>query len=341
MIYLESLATKYRPHEFEDVVSQKSIIEILQKQIAENKFKNTYLFCGPSGTGKTTIARIMANKINGGVGYPIEIDAASNNGVEKVRDIVAKANERAIDCEYKIIIVDECHTLTNQSWQAFLKCLEEPPKYTIFIFCTTDPQKIPATILNRVMRFNLTKIPTDLIKKRLEYICEQEHFTNYSESIDYMSKIANGGMRDAIALLDKVAAYSTELNIESTLDILGDFSYKMMFDLVNAILDGKDDIVISIIENLYNNGYDLKLFIEHFLEFSLDLFKFSVFQDLNSIKIPTIYSDDLICTVGEGESKKFYSRFVDRVLEIKNMIKNDINILSTIEVMFIKMCRGV
>ena len=337
---METLATKYRPKEFSDVVSQEHIVESLNKQIVEKTFKNVYLFTGSSGCGKTTIARIMANMINNGEGHPIEIDAASNNGVDKIRNIVDHASERDIST-YKVIIIDECHVLTNAAWQAFLKCLEEPPKYTIFIFCTTDPQKIPDTILNRVMRFNLTRIPTDKIKERLLMICREEKFTNYEESVDYIAKLANGGMRDAIALLDKVAAYSTDFKIETTLDVLGDFSYKIMFDLTNAIIDGNDNLVITTIEDLYNKGYDLKLFIEHFLDFALDLFKYSIFRDLDSIKIPGIFKEDLIYTVGEGDSKNYYSRFVDRILEIKNAIKYDTNLFSTIEVMMIKMCRGV
>jgi len=338
---MDALYNVYRPHKFEDVVSQKSIIDVLTKQIKENKFKNCYLFCGSSGCGKTTIARILANEINKGVGNPIEIDAASNNGVENIREIVAKANERALDGEYKIIIVDEVHCLTSQSWQAFLKCLEEPPKYTIFMFCTTDPQKIPATILNRVMRFNLTKIPTNQIKERLRYICEQEKFTNYDEAIDYISKLANGGMRDAISLLDKASAYSTDLDIKNVLTILGNFSYKMFFDITNAVIDKNDDIVISNIEEIYNQGNDLKLFIEQYLEFVLDLFKFSVFGNLDLIKIPPTFKEDIDYIVGDSSSKNYFSKFVDRVLEIKNTIKYDTNIKSTIEVMFIQMCRGV
>ena len=338
---MEALATKYRPHKFEDVSSQTAIIKVLRQQLELNQFKNCYLFCGASGCGKTTIARILANEINKGVGNPIEIDAASNNGVDNIREIVAKANERALDCEYKVIIVDEVHCLTSQSWQAFLKCLEEPPMYTIFMFCTTDPQKIPATILNRVMRFNLTKIPTNQIKERLRYICEQEKFTNYEEAIDYISKLSNGGMRDAISLLDKASAYSTDLNIENVLTILGNFSYKMFFDITNAVIDKKDDIVISNIEEIYNQGNDLKLFIEQYLDFVLDLFKFSVFGNYDLIKIPPTFQDDVDYVVGDSSSKNYFSKFVDRVLEIKNTIKYDTNIKSTIEVMFIQMCRGV
>lgn len=171
---MQSLATKYRPQTFETVSSQSAIITILRKQLELKKYTNCYAFCGPSGCGKTTIARIFGNAINQGKGNIIEIDGASNNGVDNIRAIIEEANSRSIDSEYKIFIIDECHMITTAGWNAFLKTIEEPPKYTIFMFCTTNPEKMPATINNRVMKFNLSKVDTNLIRKRLEYICEQE-----------------------------------------------------------------------------------------------------------------------------------------------------------------------
>ena len=184
-----SLSVKYRPTKFNDVSSQTSIIRILSKQLDTNTFKNAYLFCGSSGCGKTTIARIFANEINKQNGSPIEIDAASNNGVDNVKQIIKSASERSLDSEYKIYIIDECHALTSQAWQAFLKCIEEPPRYTIFIFCTTEKNKVPDTIKNRCQVFNFNRIPSELIKLRLEYISKAEGFTNYQDACDYISRI--------------------------------------------------------------------------------------------------------------------------------------------------------
>lgn len=337
----ESLAVKYRPQKFEEVCSQKSVITILQRQIETKQFKNCYLFAGSSGVGKTTLARIFANEINRYIGTPIEIDAASNNGVDSIREIVANANERALDAEYKIFIIDECHTLTNQSWQSFLKCIEEPPKYTIFMFCTTDPQKIPATILNRVQRFNLTKIPMDEIKSRLTYVCKQEGFTNYNEAIDYIAKLASGCMREALSLLDKARDYSNNLGIENVINALGTFSYDDLFSLTNNLIDGNIANTLTIIENTYNKGTDLKLFIEQYTEFVLDLFKYCLFNDLSVTKFPSLLEDSVKYATGIENNVNFYSRFLDKIFEIKNAIKYDTNIKTTVEILMMDICRGV
>lgn len=172
----KSLAIKYRPRTFDDVVEQNSIKIILQQQIAEGSFKSAYLFVGGAGTGKTTCARIFANDINKGEGNPIELDAASNNGVDDVREIIQQAKTKSLDSEYKIFIIDECHALSNSAWQAMLKIIEEPPAKSIFIFCTTNPERIPKTILSRVQRYDFNRISTEGIVNRLKYILEQENY---------------------------------------------------------------------------------------------------------------------------------------------------------------------
>lgn len=348
---MAALAVKYRPLKFEDVCSQGSTIKILQKQLELNKFTNCYLFAGPSGTGKTTLARIFGNKINKDKGELIEIDGASNNGVEAVRDIINSANERAIDSEYKIFIIDEAHMITTAGWNAFLKTIEEPPKYTIFIFCTTNPEKIPSTILNRVMRFNLSKINLDLIKQRLLYICKEEGYSNYLEACDYISKLSSGGMRDAISLLEKAANYNTDLSINNVLDCLGNFSYDSFFDLTNAFVDGQEKTVLNLIESFYNSGKDLKLFIEQYLEFALDLTKYCLFNDMSCVKIPLSLEAVKLpngepsprCmkyVTGFDNNLDYFNTLVQKILDIKNTIKYDVNSKTTIEVMFIAICRG-
>lgn len=336
----ESLAVKYRPKEFNEVCSQKAVIQILEKQLSQKEVKNCYLFCGPSGTGKTTLARIYANKLNGGIGQPIEIDAASNSGVENVRQIIKAAQERSLQGKYKVYIIDECHALSNAAWQAFLKCIEEPPKYTIFMFCTTDPQKIPQTILNRVCRFNITKIPTEELKNRLLYVCKQENFTNYEAACDYISKISNGGARDSLANLEKAAAYSTDLSLNNVLTALGNYSYNTFFELLNAFIDADQGTILRVISNYYEAGNDLKLFVDQFLAFTIDVTKYSIFKSFELIKIPENMKAELDNVINIQDATKYFTYVIDRVLDTKNMIKSDSQIRASIEVMFLRIARG-
>lgn len=335
----EALATKYRPKDFDTVIGQDSVIKILSRQIETNEIKNCYLFCGASGCGKTTIARAFARTLNNNCGSPIEIDAASNSGVDNVRNIIAEANERSIDCKYKVFIIDETHSLSNTAWQAFLKTIEEPPAYTIFIFCTTNPEKIPETILNRVQRFNFNRISTQKIIDRLTYICSQEHFYNYSDSVEYIAKISEGGMRYAISLLDKCSGYSYDLSIGNVLTALGNYSYDTFFDLTNSIIDGNQSSVLQIISKFYSDGNDLKLFVDKFLEFELDVTKYAIFKDCNMTKIPSSMIDKLNYAINFEDSLKYFNYIIDKLLSLKNMLKTDNSPKSTIEVVFLQMTR--
>ena len=171
----KSLAIKYRPHTFDDVVEQGAIKIILRQQLEDNETKNAYLFCGGAGTGKTTCARIFAKEINHFEGKPIEMEAASNSSVDDVREIIQQAKTKSLESEYKVFIIDECHSISNTGWQAFLKLLEEPPAKSIFIFCTTDPHKVPRTILSRVQRYDFNRISQEGIVKRLKHIIDKEN----------------------------------------------------------------------------------------------------------------------------------------------------------------------
>ena len=171
----KSLAVKYRPKTFDDVLGQDAVKIILKQQLDSGNIHQAMLFCGPSGDGKTTCARIFANMLNKGKGLPIEMDAASHNGVDDVRDIGKMATSQALDATYKVFIIDECHMITSQGWASFLKLIEEPPARAMFIFCTTDPQRIPPTILSRVQRFQFQKVSNRDIVERLKYIIQSEN----------------------------------------------------------------------------------------------------------------------------------------------------------------------
>ena len=292
----KALAIKYRPQTFEDLTEQSAVVTILTNQIETNTIKHGYLFCGGAGTGKTTSARIFANMINKGVGTPIELDAASNNSVEDIRRLTEDAQTQSIDSEYKVFVIDECHSLSNQAWQAMLKTLEEPPAKAIFIFCTTDPQKIPNTILSRVQRYNFQRISQEGIVQRLLYILRCEGAiasTHLVEAVEYIAKIADGGMRDAITLMDKCLSFSSDLTVENVIKALGVTDYNTMFDLNNAFFENDKSKLIKIVSDVYSSGMDLKLFIKTYFEFLLDLNVYCLTKDLSMTKIPDVWVGEM------------------------------------------------
>ena len=292
----KALAIKYRPQTFEDLTEQSAVVTILTNQIETNTIKHGYLFCGGAGTGKTTSARIFANMINKGAGTPIELDAASNNSVEDIRRLTEDAQTQSIDSEYKVFVIDECHSLSNQAWQAMLKTLEEPPAKSIFIFCTTNPERIPQTILSRVQRYNFQRISQEGIVQRLLYILRCEGAiasTHLVEAVEYIAKIADGGMRDAITLMDKCLSFSSDLTVENVIKALGVTDYNTMFDLNNAFFEKDKPKLIKIVSDVYSSGMDLKLFIKTYFEFLLDLNVYCLTKDLSMTKIPEIWVDEM------------------------------------------------
>lgn len=292
----QSLAVKYRPQTFSEVCSQESIIRVLENQISTDTFKQAYIFTGPAGCGKTTCARILANEINKGKGNPIELDAASNNSVDNIRDISNQAKMQSLDSDYKVFILDEVHMLSGGAWAAMLKLIEEPPAKTIFILATTDIQKVPKTILSRCQRFDFHKIPLDVIVDRLAYILSKENLRargSQEEALLYIAKIADGGMRDALTMLDKCLSYSEELTIENVVKALGSVNYDVMFDFTDYIISGKNGEMINVIEDLYMGGKDLKQFIKQYLLFILDICKFCITSSYEQIQIPRMYDKQL------------------------------------------------
>lgn len=296
----KSLAVKYRPKVWADVTEQDAIKTILTQQIESGEIKNGYLFCGGAGTGKTTCARIFANEINKGQGVPIEMDAASNNSVEDIRNVIAQAQTKSLDSEYKIFIIDEAHSLSNSAWQAMLKTLEEPPAKSIFVFCTTDPQKIPKTILSRVQRYDFQRISQEGICRRLELIYQTETVENgwdinldYKDGMEYIAKIADGGMRDAITLMDKCLSYSSELTIENVVKALGIANYDVMFSLLDSLIEHKTKLVLEQIDSVYKSGIEMKQFIKTFMEFALDVCKYGLTKDFALLKMPNTYQNVL------------------------------------------------
>jgi DNA polymerase-3 subunit gamma/tau len=301
----KALALKYRPKTFDDVVEQGPVKQILQEQLRTKTHQNCYLFTGGAGTGKTTCARIFANDVNEGEGNPIEIDAASNNGVDNVREIIEDAKFKALDALYKVYIIDECHSLSTGAWNAMLKLIEEPPAQTVFIFCTTDPQKIPATIISRVQRYDFQRITYESIVARLKHILDAENEEILSEggpdgaiiydmeALGYVAKLADGGMRDAITLLDKCLSFSLDISVQNVVQALGTIDYDTMFDLTEAIVDMRAGDAVVIIEGAHRSGVDLKQFIKQYSYFVLDAYKYFLIGDFEYLQIPSTYADKL------------------------------------------------
>lgn len=344
---MKSLAVKYRPQTLQEVCGNNVTIKILEQVIARGCPKHAYLFAGASGCGKTTLARILAKALNNNIGDPIELDAASHGNIDAIRAIVEDAKQRALVGTYKVFIIDECHAISSAGWQVFLKSLEDCPEYTIFMFCTTEPNKIPATILNRVQRFNISKIPTAEIKTRLEFICAQEGFTNYIDTCELISKVCNGGMREAITLLDQCADLNNDLSLENTKQVLGASPFERMMKLTNGLRFGETAFVFMAIETLANEGRDLKRFIDDYLSFVLELTKYTLFKDISVTNIPAYFENnsdwqlDIIQTTGFENAINWFNNLADRILEIKNNIKTDISPKSTIIAYLLKTCRGV
>lgn len=337
---MRALSLKYRPQTFDEVVGHEVIIKILKTQIEQGSVGHALLFAGKTGTGKTTVSRLLASAINEGLGTPIEIDAASNNGVDNVRAIIEDAKERAIDCTYKVYIIDEAQGLSNAAWQAFLKCIEEPPKYSIFIFCTTDPQKIPATIVNRTQKFVFKSLPDNLIANRLAEICELEGFTNYRESIEYISKVAQGCMREAITLVDKCADYSTSLSIENVSKVLGLSTFSTLFDLLNSLIDNNQVSILNITEDILRESSDPKLFVDQFLEFLINIQKFIIFNDVGVTYFSPTQIESLNYVTGLENPSGYYNYLINKLFELKVCLKDDNDPDSTIKVLFMQMGRG-
>lgn len=279
-----SLAVKYRPHIWAEVVEQSATKVILQQQLDSGNIKNAYLFCGSAGTGKTTCARIFANEINKGQGTPVELDAASNNSVDDIRELIQQSKTTSLDSEYKVFILDEVHALSGSAWQAMLKVLEEPPKKSIFIMCTTEKNKIPKTILSRVQRFDFQRISAKGIIDRITEIVKRENENNSQIQIDdegvtYLAKQAQGGVRDALTMLDKCLAYSNTLTLDTIVKALGVADFTSMCQLLKACADSDTLTKMIVIDTVYTSGKDLKQYIKGFTDFVLDYNKWLLGAD--------------------------------------------------------------
>ncbi len=349
----QALYRKYRPKNFNEMIGQDVIVKTLQNAISRNKISHAYLFTGPRGTGKTSTAKIFAKTINcerPENGIPcekcvcctqinnqqnvdiIEIDAASNNGVDEIRELKNKVNLVPSISKYKVYIIDEVHMLSTSAFNALLKTLEEPPSHVIFILATTDPHKVLPTILSRCQRYDFKKVSESKIYDRLKYVCEQEEITIDDSALKEISRLANGGLRDALSILDQVAAYSNDTITEKNVhDVNGTITQN---DLKRMILSlTNDDLlnIFNIIDDYDNSGKNFVKLIEEIILFYKNI--------LLMKKIPNYFDNNYNELYNEFSNLYTEEQLIDILNELNsniNVIKNDSNSRLIFELAIIK-----
>lgn len=298
------LYRKYRPQDFNDLYGQDNIKTLLKESIKQQKLAHAYLFSGPRGTGKTSTAKLFAktincenpidgipcNKCNSCLNYEespdiIEIDAASNNGVDEIRDLRDNAKILPALSKYKVYIIDEVHMLSQSAWNAFLKILEEPPKHIIFILATTEIQKIPITILSRCQRYNFQKINNNVISENLKRIADLEKIEIDEEAIKYLAELSDGGMRDALSFLDQLSKENQKITIQLIEKTFGVIGNNDINEIIDALSSQDIDKFNQIIDNYKNKGLDLNLLINKLIDY------------LYSLEIKTINSGQNVLTI--------------------------------------------
>lgn len=360
MAYM-ALYRKWRPNDFDEVKGQDVIVRTLRNQIIYNRIGHAYLFCGTRGTGKTSIAKLFAKAVN--CQHPVngnpcnecpscrsinqqssldvmEIDAASNNGVDHIREIREQVQYAPIEGRYKVYIIDEVHMLSSGAFNALLKTLEEPPSYVIFILATTEKHKIPVTILSRCQKYDFKRISLDTITDHLTELMEKEGIAAEEKALRYIARAADGSMRDALSLLDQCIAFylNQTLTYDNVLEVLGTVDTSVFSNLLRHILQQDTGAVLNIIDRTIIEGRELSQFLADFLWYLRNLL---ILKDQQGMEDSLDLSSESIAILKE-ESEMIDSntllRFIRILSDLSNQIRNATQKRVLLEVAFIKLC---
>ena len=351
----KALYRTYRPQTFEEVAGQKHIIRTLRNALANNKIAHAYLFCGPRGTGKTTMAKLFAKALNceKGIGcqcnecsnckevidgsHPdvIEIDAASNNGVEQVRDLIDKVNYLPIKGRYKVYIIDEVHMMTANAFNALLKTLEEPPAHVIFILATTEPHNIIPTILSRCQRYDFTKVADTDIEERMMTILEKEGVSYDKAAVRAIISLADGGMRDALSILDQILAYSNNtLSVQDVYSIFGLISTKEKIELIKDINSGNVSSTLERVKSFSEGGVDIARLTQDILEILKDTLIYKKTRETSELSV--LNEGDATALSDVLEIRKLHE-MIGTFLKLQLDFKTASNIKTLFEVALLKL----
>lgn len=313
---MRDLTKKYRPNDWLMIVGQDALVKTLKSEIETDEIQHAYLFCGPRGTGKTTTARVFSKNIDATV---IEMDAASNSGVDNIRDLRQDVQFLPTDGKkYKVYIIDEVHMLSTSAQAGFLKVLEEPPAHVIFILATTDPQKLSLPVLSRCQRFNLNRIANDDIIKNVSYIATEENIKIEYDALEYIAKSVDGGMRDAIKLLQKCSSLDETITVQTVVDALGSVNVSHLEKVTNLLLAKDIKETLIYFRDLISNGVDIKIFLADMVQYLTDLMSNSIINDNYDISE--------------------YMQLLDSLIELLYGLRNSTQLKVLSEIKFIKMC---